>query len=53
MNNNIFLKLLAFVALFFLVIPWTFNHINPWVGMAVFVVGLYWVNLYINKFINK
>ena len=52
MNNKIFLKVVTFFSLFVLVIPWTFNHINPWVGVALFVAAAYWINTYINKFIG-
>ena len=53
MNNKNFLKVVALIALFFLVVPWTFNHINPWAAIAILVTAAYWVNAYINKFIGK
>ena len=53
MNNKIFLKVVALIALFFLVVPWTFNHINPWAAIAILITAAYWVNAYINKFIGK
>jgi hypothetical protein len=38
--NNIFLKVLVVFSFIFSSI-WIFNHINAWVGIGVFVLGLY------------
>ena len=52
MNKQLFLKIIAIVALFFLVIPWTFNHIDPWAGVTIFIVSIYLANNWINKYIK-
>jgi hypothetical protein len=38
--NKIFLTVLAIVGYLYTSI-WSFNHINAWVGICVFVLGLY------------
>lgn len=52
MKNKTFLKVIMIIVLFFIVIPWTFNHVNPWAGVAIFLALVYWGNSYINKFLN-
>lgn len=39
------------VAIFLFVTIWTFNHINPWVAIGIFIVGIYIAakNIFKNK----
>lgn len=39
------------VAVFLFATIWTFNHINPWVAIGIFIVGIYIAtkNIFKNK----
>jgi hypothetical protein len=41
MNIEKFFLRIVSVPIYLYVTVWTFNHINAWVGIGVFVLGLY------------
>jgi Ca2+/Na+ antiporter len=52
MKNKHFLLLFALICTP-IIIAWTFNHINPWIGMLLFFFVLFLINQYFNQHENK
>jgi len=44
MFNNKYILIAALVLAIPMVIAWTFNHINPWVGFGVFFIIVLLIN---------
>lgn len=38
--NKIFLNFIC-ISIYIFIVNWTFNHIDAWVGIGIFVLGLF------------
>lgn len=47
-KSKYYIMLVAVLAFFFFM-SWSFNHINPWVAFGLGILGIYFLNEYINK----
>jgi hypothetical protein len=50
--NKFFLVLVA-VCLYIYVTSWVFNHMNAWVGIGIFVLGIYISSKQVTKHLNE